>query len=85
MYLQNIYANFEANNQPVSVALAVSDHLLEGKGAWRVHGGGFAGTIQAFVKNEDVETYYNAMEHLFGEGSCYILKVRNIGGCQVLD
>ena len=85
MYLQNIYANFEANNQPVSVALAVSDHLLEGEGAWRVHGGGFAGTIQAFVKNEDVETYYNAMEHLFGEGSCYILKVRNIGGCQVLD
>lgn len=84
MYLQNIYANFEAENQPVSLALAVSDHLLEGKGAWRVHGGGFAGTIQAFVKNEDVEEYRKAMEHLFGEGSCYILKVRNIGGCKVL-
>lgn len=84
MYLQNIYANFEANNQPVSVALAISDHILEGKGAWRVHGGGFAGTIQAFVKNEDVDAYYRAMEHLFGEGSCYILKVRNIGGCKVI-
>lgn len=84
MYLQNIYANCEAHNQPVSIALALSQHLLEGKGAYRVHGGGFAGTIQAFVKQEDVANYKNAMEAVFGEGSCYILKIRNIGGCQVI-
>lgn len=84
MYLQNIYANFEAQNQPVSVGLALSQHLLEGKGAYRVHGGGFAGTIQAFVKSEDVPEFKQAMENLYGEGSCYVLKIRNLGGIQVL-
>lgn len=84
MYLQNIYANFEAHNQPVSIGLALSQKLLEGKGAYRVHGGGFAGTIQAFVKSEDVPEFKKAMENLYGEGSCYVLKIRNLGGIQVL-
>ena len=83
MYLQNIYANFNIQNQPVSLALALSQHLLEGKGAYRVHGGGFAGTIQAFVSKEDVANYKQAIDQLFGENSCHILNIRNIGSTRV--
>ena len=83
-YLQNVYPNSDVQNQSVSIALALSEKLLKGKGAWRVHGGGFAGTIQAFVPDELVETYRKEMDRIFGEGSCHVMKVRKYGGMKVL-
>lgn len=83
-FLQNIYSSKELANQPVSVALAVSEHVLGNNGVSRVHGGGFAGTIQAFVKKEYVSTYQSAMDALFGNGACHILSIRNKGGIKVL-
>ena len=80
---QNVYSNKKPLEQPVSLALALSESILKGKGAWRVHGGGFAGTIQAFVPNEILEDYKNAMESIFGEGSCYVLIIRPVGGVEV--
>ncbi len=83
-YLQNIYSNHDTDNQAVSIAIALSEELLKEYGVCRVHGGGFAGTIQAFVKDEFVETYKKEIEKYFGEGSCHILKVRKYGGMKVL-
>ena len=83
-YLQNVYTNKDIQAQNVSVALAVSDITLGSHGVSRVHGGGFAGTIQAFVENDTVETYRQAMDHVFGGGSCHVLKIRKYGGMQVL-
>lgn len=83
-YLQNVYTNKDVLNQAVSVGLAVSEHILPGHGVCRVHGGGFAGTIQAFVKNDFVERYREALDAVFGEGSCHVLKVRPAGGVKVL-
>lgn len=80
MYNQNVYTPKKATNQPLSLALAVSEQILSGKGAWRVHGGGFAGTIQAFVPDGDVEEYTSAMKSIFGDDSCYVLSVRPYGG-----
>ncbi len=82
-YNQNVYSTKKPLEQPVSLALALSESILKGKGAWRVHGGGFAGTIQAFVPNELLEDYKNAMESIFGEGSCYVLIIRPVGGVEV--
>lgn len=83
MYNQNVFAPKDPKNQPVSLALALSEAILRGKGAWRVHGGGFAGTIQAFVPNEMVETYRQGMEAVFGEGACHILAIRPVGGIEI--
>ena len=83
-YLQNVYTSSDVKNQNVSIALAVSDAVLTSEECSRVHGGGFAGTIQAFVKNENTEKYKNAMDKIFGEGSCRILKIRKYGGIKVL-
>lgn len=82
-YLQNVYATSDVNNQGLSIGLAMSERMLKDKGAVRVHGGGFAGTIQAFVPNDLVEKYKNGMDTLFGEGSCHVLKVRKYGGMKV--
>lgn len=83
-YLQNVYSNHEVNNQSVSIGLAVSDVILKDRGVSRVHGGGFAGTIQAFVPDEIVPLYQKTMDSVFGEGACHILKVRKYGGMKVL-
>ena len=83
MYNQNVYASSAPLSQPVSLALAVSEKILDGAGAWRVHGGGFAGTIQAFVPENKLNEYKKAMEDLFGEGACYVLAIRPVGGCEV--
>lgn len=84
-FLQNVYTNGDVAHQNVSVALAVSETALAGgKGVCRVHGGGFAGTIQAFVKNEFAGEYLETMDKIFGQGSCRILKVRKYGGMQVV-
>ena len=64
----------------------ISDTVLEcGKGVCRVHGGGFAGTIQAFVKNEAVPEYLEKMDKVFGKGACNVLKIRKYGGMKVID
>ncbi len=83
-YLQNVYMNTDIEHQNVSVALALSEFVLGEDGVSRVHGGGFAGTIQAFVKNEAVKSYQNFMEPNFGKGTCKVLKVRKYGGIQVI-
>ena len=82
-YNQNVFSVKKPLEQPVSLALAISESILKGKGAWRVHGGGFAGTIQAFVPNEILADYKNAMESIFGEGSCYVLIIRPVGGVEI--
>lgn len=84
MYNQNVYTTKKPANQPVALALALSEQVLKGKGAWRVHGGGFAGTIQAFVPQELLDTYRSAMESLFGEGACHVLQIRAFGGTEVV-
>ena len=83
-YLQNVYTNQNVVHQNVSVALAVSESVLGSNGVCRVHGGGFAGTIQAFVKNEAVKEYKETLDKVFGEGACAVLKVRKYGGMKVL-
>lgn len=83
-YLQNIYTNADVTEQNLSLAIALSEDYLRNNGVVRVHGGGFAGTIQAFVKNEYVLDYKTFIESVFGDGSCYILKVRKYGGIKVI-
>lgn len=82
---QNVYCASTPSRQELSVALALSQHLLEGTGgAWRMQGGGFAGTIQAFVPRECLERYCAAMEGVFGPGSCHLLTLREQGAGRVL-
>ena len=83
-YLQNVYSNMNVLNQNISVALMISDITLKSEGVSRVHGGGFAGTIQAFVKNEFVQTYKNQMDKVFGQDACKDLKIRKYGGIKIL-
>ena len=85
-YLQNVYTTKDITAQNMSVALAFSEIVLgEDGGVARVHGGGFAGTIQAFVRNEKVAEYMETMNRIFGEGSCNVLKIRKYGGMKVLS
>lgn len=83
-YLQNVYSVKDVYHQNVSLALALSESILGDAGVCRVHGGGFAGTIQAFVKNEEVKTYQKYMDRVFGDGSCSVMKIRKYGGMQVV-
>ena len=83
-YLQNVYSNKDLKNQNVSVALMISEMLLEDAGVSRVHGGGFAGTIQAFVKKEYVPEYKRGMDAVFGDGACRDLRIRKYGGIKVI-
>ena len=83
-FLQNVYSLQNISEQNISIALAISEHVLQGEGASRVHGGGFAGTIQAFVPESKRAAYKQQMEAVFGEGSCYILKIRPCGGVCVI-
>ncbi len=83
MYNQNCFTLSNPDEQPVALALCICEELLKGKGAYRVHGGGFAGTIQAFVPETEAESFVSAMKKVFGENSCYILKVRSYGGCEI--
>jgi len=84
-YLQNVFTTHDITHQNVSIALCISEMVLGDEGGVaRVHGGGFAGTIQAFVKNEFVSKYKDSMDSVFGEGACAVLKIRNYGGIQVI-
>ena len=84
MYNQNVYTCKAPADQPVSVALAICQDILKGKGAWRVHGGGFAGTIQAFVPVDLLDEFKSRICAVFGEKSCYVLNIRPEGGVKVI-
>lgn len=81
--LQNLYAS-GSPEQGIPLALAVSEHLLKDHGAWRVHGGGFAGTIQAFVPNALLRDYVGMMDAIFHEGAATVLSIRPVGACEVV-
>ena len=83
-YLQNIYSSQDVQTQNMSLALAVSETVLGNRGVCRVHGGGFAGTIQAFVQKDAVAEYKRAMDDLFGRDTCSVLMIRKYGGIKVL-
>ncbi len=80
LYLQNIVPTGAKEHQEVAVALALAARLLGGRGASRVHGGGFAGTIQAFVPNEMLTGFKSEMERVLGAGRCHVLSISNSGG-----
>ena len=84
MYNQNVFTHKDPAEQKISLALCISEEVLGVNGAYRVHGGGFAGTIQAFVPNELLQEYKTAMEDVFGKGSCHVLIIRPVGGTRVL-
>lgn len=79
-YLQNVYSSCNANEQGLSLALCLAQGMLDGKGAWRVHGGGFAGTTQNFVPSSLLPMFYSQIESVFGKGSCHVLTIRPVGG-----
>ena len=83
MYMQNINPTGAVDTQPVAYALSLCDTLLRGRGAYRVHGGGFAGTVQAFVPHDMLETFKQTIEANLGEGSCHVLNVRPYGGIRI--
>lgn len=83
-YLQNVYTTKNVKEQGLSLALCLADHYLSDKhAAWRVHGGGFAGTVQAYVRSEDVPGFRALMDSVFGEGACMVLRIRPEGACLV--
>ena len=84
MYNQNVYTPKNPAEQKISLALCLSEEVLGVNGAYRVHGGGFAGTIQAFVPNELLEEYKTVIENVFGKGSCHVLIIRPVGGTRVM-
>ena len=82
--LQNLYSSKKPLEQGIPLAIAVSKTILGNDGAVRVHGGGFAGTIQAFVPLDKTDAYREKMNALFGEGSCYVLRIRPVGGVRII-
>ncbi len=85
MYLQNVATYRDPADQPVALALAMAGHYLNGQGARRVHGGGFAGTIQAYVPMDLLEKFQTGMDALLGEGACRVTYIRPVGGCTLVD
>ena len=83
MYLQNIVPAGAAEHQEMMVTLALAERLLEGRGAVRVHGGGFAGTAQAYVPLEELERFRAGIEAALGEGSCHVVTIRPVGGVRL--
>jgi len=85
LHLQNTWSTADPRQQAIPVVLALGAELLEGQGAIRVHGGGFAGTVQAFVPNNMLEGVRSGMEGLLGAGTCHVLYIRPQGGCVVAE
>ena len=83
MYLQNVIPAGYKEHQDVAIALALCEHYLQGKGAFRVHGGGFAGTVQAFVPFEILEDFRSGIDSVLGEGACHVLSIRPQGGVEM--
>ena len=83
-YLQNVYTTANVGEQGLSLALCLCESILSGHtAAWRVHGGGFAGTVQAFVPDHMVETFANTMDAAFGRGACKVLAIRPVGAARI--
>ena len=80
MYLQNVIPAGSKRQQDVALALALCQHLLQGQGAYRVHGGGFAGTVQAFVPFSLLENFRSGIDAVLGQGACHVLSIRPQGG-----
>ena len=81
---QNVYCSTDVRHQGLSVALALSQSILQGSGgAWRMQGGGFAGTIQAYVPHALLKRYHDEIERVFGVGSCYVLRLREQGAIKM--
>ena len=80
MYLQNVIPAGYVDQQAMAVALGLCEHYLQGRGAYRVHGGGFAGTVQAFVPFEILESFRAGIDGVLGEGACHVLSIRPQGG-----
>ena len=78
MYLQNVYASSQPTKQAVSLTLALCEKILGDRGAFRVHGGGFAGTVQAFVPFDMLDDFKSQIESVIGEGMCHVLSVRPV-------
>ncbi len=83
MYLQNVIPAGYKAHQDVAVALALCEHYLNGRGAYRVHGGGFAGTVQAFVPFDILDAFKAGMDAALGEGACHVLAIRPQGGVEM--
>lgn len=83
--LQNLYSCSNPTEQAIPLGIMLSKKILGKSGAVRVHGGGFAGTIQAFVPVEKVNEYSQEMNRIFGDGSCYILRIRPVGGIEITE
>ena len=84
MYLQNVIPAGYVDQQAMAVALGLCEHYLQGKGAYRVHGGGFAGTVQAFVPFEILDSFKAGIDAALGEGACHILSIRPEGGVEAV-
>lgn len=84
LYLQNLYPDTTPQEQPVTVAICMAERYLEGRGAVRVQGGGFAGTIQAYAPDDVRDEFKGRMELLLGPGKCHFVKIRPEGGCAVV-
>ena len=83
MYLQNVIPAGYKENQDVALALAMCEHFLNGRGAYRVHGGGFAGTVQAFVPFDMLDEFVEGMDGILGKGACHVLSIRPQGGVEM--
>lgn len=83
-YLQNVYSTSNIKNQGLCLALSLTEMFLKGDGACRVHGGGFAGTIQCYIPSDKIDEYAKMINGVFGDGSCCILNIRSKGGCEIL-
>lgn len=83
MLLQNQYSLTQPTNQEIPLAIMLSKRILGNSGAVRVHGGGFAGTIQAFVPHSKLDSYRETMNRVFGENSCHVLRIRPVGGTRI--
>ena len=83
MYLQNVIPAGYKEHQDVAVALALCEHYLSGRGACRVHGGGFAGTVQAFVPFDILESFRAGIDAVLGSGACHVLSIRPQGGVEM--
>ena len=82
MYLQNVIPAGYREHQDVALSLALCENYLQGRGAYRVHGGGFAGTVQAFVPMDLLETFRSGIDAVLGEGACHVLSIRPHGGVE---
>ena len=82
-FLQNVYASSAPFEQGLSIGIALSESILKDKGVVRVHGGGFAGTIQAYVPDDLLNEYITKMDNLFGKGSATILAIRSLPTCRL--